>query len=97
MPWSRGSTDSRHHSPISGLIPATGEPSSAYSVRLLGDALNVQESQWCRIEALAQRRSHLLHQLVSQLVILFAFSTQALPSSAIARVIVTARASNRQR
>ena len=50
----------------------------AHPIRLLDKAVNVQESKSCRIETLAQSRSHFLYQLVSQFVILFAFCAQAL-------------------
>ena len=51
---------------------------AAHPIRLLDEAVNVQEAKSCRIETLAQSRSHFLYQLVSQLVILFAFCAQAL-------------------
>src|SRR5271165_6007111 len=63
-----------HHGGARSPAPA----SPAHPIRLLDEAVNVQESKSCCIETLAQSRSHFLYQLISQLVILFAFCAQAL-------------------
>jgi hypothetical protein len=55
------------------VVRCSARASPRNPIRLLDEAVNVQESKSRRIETLAQSRSHFFYQLVSQLVILFAF------------------------